>query len=71
MVFDTLFPTHIEVPNNLYKQRKINKLTQIHIFIQRKTRCDPNDTQFEPILVHFERLRQVYETSSDERGDDV
>jgi hypothetical protein len=31
---------------------------------------DPSDTQFEPLLAHFERLRIMYETMEQEGADD-
>ena len=30
---------------------------------------DPNDTQFEPFLAHFEQLRQMYESIEKEESD--
>ena len=32
--------------------------------------CDPNDNQFEPLLAHFEKLRQMYEVMEKEENDD-
>lgn len=29
-------------------------------------RCDPKGTQFEPLLAHFEQLRQMYEIKEKE-----
>ncbi len=31
--------------------------------------CDPNNTQFEPFLVHFEQLRLIYETMKKDDDD--
>jgi len=30
--------------------------------------CDPKASQFEPLLAHFEQLRQMYETSEEEKS---
>jgi hypothetical protein len=34
--------------------------------IEGKMVCDPNGSQFEPLLAHFEQLRLVYETQQEE-----
>jgi len=50
-----------------YQQHHMNK--NLHLPVENFVHGDPKGIQFEPLLAHFEQLRQMYEMMEKEEND--